>query len=188
MPITVTETALPGVLIVEPQVFGDERGFFLETYRADEYAAHGIRDTFVQDNHSRSRAGVLRGIHYQQPPQAKLVRCTAGSLLDVAVDVRAGSPTFGRWVAVELSAANHRQLYVPAGFGHAFLALEDPTELQYRCSEYYAPAAEGAIRWDDPDIGIEWPLADPQLSARDAAAMPLSEYAKTPAFTFTAAP
>jgi dTDP-4-dehydrorhamnose 3,5-epimerase len=184
MAIRVSETALPGVLIVEPKVFGDERGFFLETYRRDEYAAAGIADDFVQDNHSRSRKGVLRGIHYQQPPQAKLVRCTAGALLDVAVDLRAGSPHFGRWVAVELSAANHRQLYVPAGFGHAFLSLEDVTELQYRCSAYYAPEAEGAIRWDDPEIGIEWPTREPSLSARDQAAISFADYAAAPLFRY----
>jgi dTDP-4-dehydrorhamnose 3,5-epimerase len=184
MPATVTETSLPGVFIVETTVFGDERGFFLETYRLDEFAALGIPDTFIQDNHSRSRAGVLRGIHYQVPPQAKLVRCTAGALLDVAVDLRFGSPDFGKWVAVELTSTNHRQLYVPAGFGHAFLALEDPTELQYRCSTYYSPETEGAIRWDDPGIGIEWPMSAPQLSARDAAAMTLEEYARDPVFRY----
>jgi dTDP-4-dehydrorhamnose 3,5-epimerase len=185
MAITVTETRLPGVLIVEPKVFGDERGFFVETFRDDEYAAAGIAGPFVQDNHSRSRKGVLRGIHYQEPPQGKLLRCTAGSLLDVAVDLRLGSPHFGEWVAVELSASNFKQLWVPAGFGHAFLALDDVTELQYRCTEYYAPAAEGAVRWDDPEIGIEWPISEPTLSARDAAAMSLAEYRAAPVFRYS---
>lgn len=177
-----SETSLPGVILVEVEAFGDERGFFMETYRRDAFATAGITDDFVQDNHSRSHRGVLRGIHYQDPPQAKLLRCTSGSILDVAVDLRAGSPAFGRWVAVELTAANRRQLYVPAGFGHAFLALEDGTELQYRCSAYYSPAGEGAIRWDDPDIGIAWPIAEPTLSARDAAALSFAEYARTPRF------
>jgi dTDP-4-dehydrorhamnose 3,5-epimerase len=184
MAITVTESGLPGVLIVDVPAFGDERGFFMETYRRDEYAAAGIADTFVQDNHSRSAKGVLRGIHFQVPAQAKLVRCTAGALLDVAVDLRAGSPAFGRWVAVELSAANRRQLYVPAGFGHAFLALAEGTELQYRCSEYYAPEGEGAIRWDDPDLGIAWPIAEPVVSARDGAAQSFRDYAARPLFHF----
>jgi dTDP-4-dehydrorhamnose 3,5-epimerase len=184
MAIKVTPTELPEVLIVDVQAFGDARGFFMETYRADEYASHGITDEFVQDNHSRSSKGVLRGIHFQVPPQAKLVRCSAGAVLDVAVDLRAGSPRFGRWVAVELSAANHRQLYVPAGFGHAFLALEEGSEIQYRCSDYYAPQGEGAVRWDDPEIGIDWPPGERTISARDAAAVSFAEYAANPLFRF----
>jgi dTDP-4-dehydrorhamnose 3,5-epimerase len=182
----VTATALDGVLIVDTAFVEDARGFFMETYHRAQYAAHGIDCEFVQDNHSRSGAKVVRGIHYQDlsAPQAKLVRCTAGAILDVAVDLRAGSPTFGRWVAVELSAANRRQLFVPVGFGHAFAVLGDGAEVQYRCSGYYAPAAEGSIRWDDPEIGIDWPYRDALTSARDGAAMTLAQYRERPAFTF----
>jgi len=177
-------SGLPGVVILEPDVHRDDRGFFLESYRRDELAVFGIDDEFVQDNHSRSNRGVVRGIHYQNlsAPMAKLVRCSAGRMLDVAVDLRAGAPTFGRWEAVELSAHNFRQLYVPVGFGHAFLALDDGTEIQYKCSGYYAPQAEGAVRWNDPEIGIDWPIRDPVVSVRDSAAPSLAEYARDPAF------
>lgn len=184
MDIRVTSTDLPEVLLVETSFVSDARGFFVETYHRDQYRAHGIADEFVQDNHSRSARGVLRGIHYQDmdQPQAKLVRCTAGAILDVAVDLRDGSPRFGRWVAVELNPVNKRQLYVPVGFGHAFLALEEGSEVQYRCSSFYAPATEGAVRWDDPELAIPWPIARPVLSARDAAAPSFASYREAPAF------
>lgn len=182
----VLTTELDGVLIVEPTIFRDERGFFLESYHQGRYAEHGIDVTFVQDNHSLSRAGVLRGLHYQDlsAPMAKLVRCSRGAILDVAVDLRAGSPTFGRWVAVELSDENARQLYVPVGFGHGFLTLSEVAEVQYKCSGFYAPAAEGAVRWDDPEIGIAWPVADPVISAKDQVARSLAEYRERPAFVY----
>jgi dTDP-4-dehydrorhamnose 3,5-epimerase len=186
MAIRVTPTDLDGVLIVEPDLFRDERGFFLETYRQDRYAEQGVDCAFVQDNHSQSRQGVLRGLHYQDlsAPQAKLVRCSRGAILDVAVDLRAGSPTFGRWVAVELSDENARQLFVPVGFGHGFLTLSETAEVQYKCSGYYAPAAEGAVRWDDPEIGIVWPVERPVVSAKDQAAQSLATYRERPAFTY----
>ena len=186
MEIRVTPTELPEVLLVETDFVADARGFFVETYHRDQYRAHGITDEFVQDNHSRSARGVLRGIHYQdfRQPQAKLVRCTAGTILDVAVDLRAGSPRFGQWVALELNPANKHQLYVPIGFGHAFLALEEGSEVQYRCSSFYAPETEGSIRWDDPGIGIRWPITEPVLSARDADAPSFAQYRQSPAFQF----
>jgi dTDP-4-dehydrorhamnose 3,5-epimerase len=171
----VTETVLPGVLVVEPQVFGDARGFFLESFnqkRFDEAAGGHI--VFVQDNHSRSRRGVLRGLHFQrgQHAQGKLVRVAAGAVFDVVVDVRAGSPTRGRWTAVELSAENHRQLWIPPGYAHGFLVLSDTADFLYKTTAYYSPADEGVVRWDDPDLAIAWPdLGEPpQLSAKDLAA------------------
>ncbi|RRR68053.1 MAG: dTDP-4-dehydrorhamnose 3,5-epimerase [Candidatus Viridilinea halotolerans] len=179
-------TELDEVIIVEPDCFRDERGFFLETYRQSDYAANGIPYTFVQDNHSQSRQGVLRGLHYQDmtEPMAKLVRCSHGAILDVAVDLRFGSPTFGRWVAVELSSANARQLLVPVGFGHGFLTLSPVAEVQYKCSGYYNQRAEGAVRWDDAELGIAWPLATPIISERDQQAMSLATYRERPAFLF----
>src|SRR3954454_25073330 len=184
MEIRVVPTALDGVVIIETAFVHDERGFFIETYHRENYAAQGLADEFVQDNHSRSARGVLRGIHYQDmtAPMIKLVRCTAGALLDVAVDLRVGSPTFGQSVMVELTAENKKQLWVPVGFGHAFVALADGTEIQHKCSNYYAPASEGAIAWNDPDLAIDWPIADPLLSARDRAAMSLTDYLANPAF------
>ncbi len=165
---------LPEVLLIEPRVFEDARGWFYESFNARAFAAaSGLDVTFVQDNHSRSARGVLRGLHYQLPPaaQGKLVRAVAGSILDVAVDVRRSSPTFGKWVAETLSAVNKRQLYVPAGFAHGFVALEDGTEVLYKTTDFYTPDAERSIRWDDPDLAIEWPseLA-PLLADKDAAA------------------
>lgn len=184
MEIRAIPTALDGVVIVETAFVHDERGFFIETYHRQNYAEHGLVGEFVQDNHSCSAKGVLRGIHYQDmtAPMIKFVRCTAGALLDVAVDLRVGSPTFGQSVMVELTAANKKQLWVPVGFGHAFVALEDGTEIQYKCSGYYAPASEGAIAWNDPDLAIDWPIADPILSRRDAGAMSLRQYLENPAF------
>ena len=184
--ITVTKTELEGVLVVDSTVFRDERGFFLEAYHRQRYAEAGVDCEFVQENHSRSGAGVLRGIHYQDlsAPMAKLVRCTLGAILDVAVDLRLGAPTFGRWVGVELTAENARQLFVPVGYGHAFLVLGEAAEVQYRCRGYYAPAAEGAVRWDDPEIGVRWPVGNPVLSARDRAAPTLAQYREKPAFRY----
>lgn len=168
---------LPEVLLVEPQVFGDARGFFMEAYHAGRYADAGIPYTFVQDNVSRSRRGVVRGLHYQEPDaQGKLVSALEGAVWDVAVDVRLGSPTFGRWVAAELSAENKRQLWVPAGFAHGFAVVSDEALFVYKCTAYYRPEHERAVRWDDPSLGITWPIdRPPQLSTRDAVAVPLGE-------------
>lgn len=167
----VTATKIPDVLILEPKVFGDERGFFMESFNAKKFSqATGLDVTFVQDNHSRSTQGVLRGLHYQlQQPQGKLVRVVSGAVFDVAVDIRQSSPTFGQWVGVELSAENHRQLWVPAGFAHGFLVLSDTADFLYKTTDYYAPEYERCIRWDDPTIGIEWSMSTPPaLSAKDA--------------------
>lgn len=174
----VIDTALGGVKLIEPDVFGDERGWFMETWSAREFARAGIHPGFVQDNHSRSTEGVLRGLHYQlHQPQGKLVRVTAGRVFDVAVDFRRSSPEFGSWVGVELSAANKRMLWIPPGFAHGFLSLEDGTEFVYKCTDFYAPADERAVLWSDPEIGIEWPLDEtgaPLVSAKDQAAPPLA--------------
>ena len=178
-------TDLPGVVIVEPTVFGDDRGWFYESFSEPKFQA-GLRELglpaprpFVQDNHSRSAAGVLRGLHYQVPPhpQGKLVRVVRGRVWDVAVDIRKGSPTFGQWVGVELSEANHRQLWIPEGFAHGFLSLEDGTEFLYKTTDVYAKDCERAIRWDDPALAIAWPLQGltPSLAAKDAAAPLLFE-------------
>ena|SRR5688572_201314 len=170
----VRPTALPEVLVVDPAVHGDERGFFLETWHEERYAALGIAAHFVQDNHSRSVQGTLRGLHYQlQHPQGKLVRVASGEVFDVAVDLRRSSPTFGRWTAEVLSAANHRQLWIPPGFGHGFYVLSEMADLLYKCTEYYRAGDDRALRWDDPDVAIAWPLLPgraPLLSSRDAAA------------------
>jgi dTDP-4-dehydrorhamnose 3,5-epimerase len=175
----IEETALQGVLILTPARFGDERGWFSETWNAARMVAAGLDFAFVQDNHSRSAAvGTLRGLHYQRPPHAqdKLVRCTAGAILDVAVDIRRGSATWGKWVGVELSAANGRQLLVPKGFLHGFVTRAPDTEVQYKCTDLYAPDCDGAVRWDDPDIGIDWGLSGaPVLSAKDAVAPALRD-------------
>jgi len=175
----VTPLAIPEVLLVEPAVFGDARGFFLEAHNQARYAELGIAGPFVQDNVSRSRRGVVRGLHFQEPDaQGKLVQALRGAVWDVAVDVRVGSPTFGRWVAAELTAENHRQLWVPAGFAHGFAVLEDDTLFAYKCTAYYRPEHERAVRWDDPAIGIPWPVdGAPQLSARDSAAPELAAMA-----------
>lgn len=174
----VIDTALPEVKLLEPRVFGDDRGFFMETWNAATFASLGLDLTFVQDNHSRSGRGVLRGLHYQlRQTQGKLVRVTAGAVFDVAVDVRRSSPNFGHWVGYELSAENKRMLWVPEGFAHGFLTLTDGTDFLYKCTDLYAPEHERAIAWDDPAIGIDWPLGDivPQLSAKDRAGVPLAE-------------
>ena len=171
----ITPTSLPEVLILEPRVFGDSRGFFMESYNRrafNEAVGHDVE--FVQDNHSRSTRGVLRGLHYQLPPhaQGKLVRVVHGAVFDVAVDVRRGSPTFGGWAGVELSADNQRLLWIPPGFAHGFLVLGDSADFLYKTTDYHAPAAERAVRWNDPEIGIQWPLAQasPVLSDKDAMA------------------
>jgi len=162
------QTAIPGVVILEPQVFGDARGFFFESYSLYKLADLGIEETFVQDNHSRSVRGVLRGLHYQvQPAQAKLVRVVVGEVFDVAVDIRRGSPTYAQWVGVRLSAENKRQLYIPEGFAHGFCVLSDVAEFLYKVNSYYDPAGDRGIAWDDPDIGVDWPINAPLLSARD---------------------
>jgi dTDP-4-dehydrorhamnose 3,5-epimerase len=174
----VDQTALPGVLVVTPRRFGDARGFFAETWNRERFAAAGIAADFVQDNHSLSeRAGTVRGLHFQAPPfaQAKLVRCGRGRLLDVAVDIRRGSPTWGAWAAAELSAANGRQMWIPEGFAHGFLTLEDATEIVYKCTDAYAPEAEGAVRWDSCGIDWGWP-GEVTLSDKDAAAPPLAAF------------
>jgi len=169
----IIQTAIPEVLMLEPRVFSDERGFFFESYNERTFrAATGLNVSFVQDNHSRSAKGVLRGIHYQtQKPQGKLVRCVAGEVFDVAVDLRRSSASYGKWVGVHLSAENKRQLWVPEGFGHAFLVLSPSAEFLYKTTDYYAPECERGIAWNDPDLAISWPLADsPSLSVKDAAA------------------
>jgi dTDP-4-dehydrorhamnose 3,5-epimerase len=172
--VKVTPTALPEVLLVEPRVFGDARGYFFESYSARRYAEAGIAATFVQDNVSRSRRGVLRGLHYQHPHgQGKLVGVLEGEVFDVAVDVRRGSPTFGRWVGECLSAENKRQLYLPPGFAHGFLVTSEDALFAYKCTDYYHPEAERSIRWDDARIGIRWPLDGPVVSTKDDVAVTL---------------
>ncbi len=176
--MNIIETAIPGLLIIEPKVFGDERGFFMESWNAKSFAAAGLDLHFVQDNHSRSSKGVLRGLHYQSPgPQGKLVRVTAGAVYDIAVDMRRSSPAFGQWVGVELSAANKRMFWVPEGLAHGFLCLEDGTDFLYKCTSLYEPANEHSLLWNDASVGIDWPLGDivPQLSAKDVAGKPLAD-------------
>jgi dTDP-4-dehydrorhamnose 3,5-epimerase len=161
---------IPGLLVIEPRVFGDERGFFMESWNAAAFAEAGLDLSFVQDNHSRSARGVLRGLHFQNPgPQGKLVRVVSGAVWDVAVDLRKSSPTFGKWFGLELSAANKRMFWVPEGFAHGFVTLADDTDFLYKCTAPYAPQNEHSLAWDDPDVGIEWPLAgiEPQLSDKD---------------------
>ena len=176
--MNITECDIPGPLIIEPKVFGDERGFFMESWNAAKFAEAGLRIAFVQDNHSRSQKGVLRGMHFQNPGrQGKLVRVVSGAVFDVAVDLRRSSPTFGKWTGVELSAENKRMFWVPQGFAHGFLTLEDDTDFLYKCDATYAPQHEHSLAWDDPDVGIEWPLGgiDLQLSAKDAEGTRLSD-------------
>ena len=167
--------ALPEVILVVPDVHRDARGFFLETYHARKYREGGIDAVFVQDNQSRSKRGTLRGLHAQvKSPQGKLVRAVSGEIFDVAVDIRPSSPTFGRWVGATLTAANAEQLWVPPGFGHGFCVLSDEADVEYKCTALYDPQDEIAIRWNDPAIGVRWPVAEPVLSARDASAEPLA--------------
>jgi dTDP-4-dehydrorhamnose 3,5-epimerase len=175
LPMRVSGTELPEVRILEPVVNRDGRGFFLESFRADQLAACGIAEPFVQDNHSRSVAGTLRGLHWQwRRPQAKLLRVIAGAIFDVVVDIRRGSPRFGRWVGINLSADDFRQIYVPVGFAHGFCVLSDTADVEYKCSDYYDPGGEAGIPWNDPAIGIGWPIETPILSRRDAHHPPFS--------------
>lgn len=174
----VIECAIEGLLILEPQVFGDERGFFMESWNAQKFAEADLDIAFVQDNHSRSQKGVLRGMHFQNPgPQGKLVRVLSGAVFDVAVDLRRSSPTFGKWIGVELSAKNKRMVWVPRGFAHGFLTLEDDTDFLYKCDAPYAPANEHSLAWDDPDVGIDWPIKglELQLSDKDREGKTLGE-------------
>lgn len=182
----VSTTDLPGVLLCEPKVFGDDRGYFLETWQAQRYAAAGMPEQFVQDNLSNSRRGILRGLHLQHPnAQGKLVYVLDGEVFDVAVDVRVGSPTFGRFVSAVLSSDNKHQLYIPPGFAHGFCVTSERATFAYKCTTYYSPETELSVRWDDPALGIPWPIQDPQLSTKDAAALPLADisHERLPSYT-----
>jgi dTDP-4-dehydrorhamnose 3,5-epimerase len=181
--LKVSETSLHGVLLIEPDVFGDPRGFFMETWNAARFREAGLDLQFVQDNQSRSARGVLRGLHYQEPnAQGKLVRCSRGALFDVAVDIRVGSPDFGRWYGVELSEENRLMLWIPPGFAHGFCALTDVADLVYKCTEFYEAASDRAIAWNDPEIGIAWPVTTPTLSDKDAAAPRLQDAPALPRY------
>ena len=174
--MNVTETKLAGVLIVESKVFGDARGFFKETFQAERYREAGIEYTFVQDNYSRSQKGVLRGLHFQiTKPQGKLVSCPKGAVFDVTVDIDPNSITYGQYVGVELTEENHKQLWVPPGYAHGFCVLSETADFQYKCTDYYDPSDEGGVIWNDPDVAIEWPIADPSLSNKDAILPTLAE-------------
>ena len=174
------ETGLEGLALIEPQVFGDERGFFVETFSQDAWRDLGVDADFVQHNHSRSAEGTLRGLHFQTSPgQAKLLRCPRGRIFDVAVDLRRNSPTFGRWEGYVLDDEKHRQLYVPIGFAHGFCVLSEVADVTYLVSSLYDPETEAGIRWDDPEVGVEWPVDEPLLSARDKEAPTLAEVADT---------
>jgi dTDP-4-dehydrorhamnose 3,5-epimerase len=181
-------TRLDGLVLLEPAVYGDERGFFSETWRADAWAAHGVPTEFVQDNHSRSRRGTLRGVHFQTSPgQGKLVRVARGTVYDVVVDLRRGSPTFGQWEAVELDDEHHRQLWIPVGFGHGFCVVSETADFVYKCTAYYDAATEAGIRFDDPDVGIEWPAGIELLySERDRTAPTLAQVAEELPFRYVA--
>lgn len=175
--MNVIETKIPGLVILEPKVFGDARGFFMETWSGARYAETGIEAPFVQDNLSFSRRGVLRGLHFQNPnAQGKLVYVLQGEVFDVAVDIRVGSPTFGQWVSVVLSAENKRQFYVPPGFAHGFCVTSDTALFAYKCTDVYNPKAEGSVLWNDPELGIDWPVTDPELSAKDEEGIPLADF------------
>jgi dTDP-4-dehydrorhamnose 3,5-epimerase len=178
--VEIVDGRLAGAKLIKPRVHGDERGFFLESFRADALAAAGVDASFVQDNHSRSRHGIVRGMHFQ-PCQAKLVRCVRGAIFDVIVDIRTGSPTFGAWEGYELDDESHHQLFVPDGFAHGFCVLSDVADVTYKVTSYYDPRGEGGFRFDDPAVGIEWPIASAQLvaSARDAGAPTLAELRST---------
>jgi dTDP-4-dehydrorhamnose 3,5-epimerase len=181
--VELIDTAIQGALLIKPRVFGDDRGFFLESWNARTFREAGLDLEFVQDNHSRSSRGVLRGLHFQQPnPQGKLVRVVSGAVFDVIVDLRRSSPTFRNWLGLELSASNKLMLWVPPGLAHGFLCLEDGTDLLYKCTEFYDPESEQSLQWNDPAIGIEWPLEgiEPQLSTKDRYASPLSSLALYP--------
>ncbi len=181
--MNVLRTELSGVLLLEPRRFGDDRGFFMEMFHAKRYAEAGISGPFVQDNFSRSARGILRGLHFQEPnAQGKLVQVLAGAVYDVAVDIRRGSPTFGRWVGVELTADNRRQLWMPAGFAHGFCVLSESADFHYKCTDFYAPASERGIAWNDPDLGIPWPVKSPLLSPKDAVAPRLKDAPLLPVY------
>lgn len=174
--LKITPGELSDVLIVDPQVHHDARGFFLETYHEEKYRASGLSAVFVQDNHSRSTRGILRGLHAQcQHPQGKLIRVIEGEIFDVAVDIRRGSPTFARWMGVTLTGDNFRQCYVPPGFAHGFYVVSDVAQVEYKCTEYYDPMDEIVIRWNDPQVNVQWPVTAPVLSAKDQAGLPLAE-------------
>jgi dTDP-4-dehydrorhamnose 3,5-epimerase len=185
--VRVVKTEIPGVLVIEPDVHADGRGFFLETYHAEKYAACGIDGPFVQDNHSRSTLGTLRGLHLQlRRPQGKLVRVIEGEVYDVAVDVRRGSPTFGKWVAITLTGDNFRQCYIPPGFAHGFCVVSPIAQVEYKCTDLYDAASELGIAWNDPALGIPWPVREPLLSARDQQHPTLAELAdRLPLFAAT---
>ena len=182
---TFTKTKIEGLIIIEPSVFGDDRGFFMETYSKKVFAENGIDVEFVQDNHSRSTKGVLRGLHFQKPPfaQDKLIRCTRGEVFDVAVDIRKDSPTFGQWEGIILSEENKKMFFIPKGFAHAFLVLSDVADFQYKCSNFYAKETEGGLLWNDPEIKIEWPMTEGLLlSDKDKLWPSISDYKNDPAF------
>jgi dTDP-4-dehydrorhamnose 3,5-epimerase len=182
--VKVTPLELPGLLLLEPKVFGDDRGFFMELFHARRYADLGVPGPFVQDNYSRSGRGTLRGLHFQEPQgQGKLVQVLAGSVYDVAVDVRRGSPTFGKWAAAELSSENRRQLWIPPGFAHGFCVLSESADFHYKCTTLYAPETERAIAWNDPDLAIPWPVREPILSGKDARAARLKDATVLPEYT-----
>lgn len=175
----VQETSLPGVLLITPKVFGDPRGFFQETFSQSRYERYGINKPFVQDNHSRSERDVLRGLHYQlHNPQGKLVTVIRGAVYDVAVDIRVGSPTYKQWYGIELNDTNHHQLYVPPGFAHGFVVLSDIVDFIYKCTDYYDPKDEKGVIWNDPEIGVEWPVETPRLSQKDQVNPVLTELAQ----------
>jgi dTDP-4-dehydrorhamnose 3,5-epimerase len=185
----ITPTDLPGVILFEPKVHGDERGFFVETFRQEVFAEAGIADPFVQDNHSRSRRGVLRGLHYQlEQPQGKLVRCVRGEIFDVAVDVRRGSPTFGRWTGTMLDDRLHKQLYIPPGFAHGLVVLSEYADVVYKCTDYYHPASERGVAWNDPELAIDWRLGEVMLSAKDQANPRLKDQDALPSYEPVAEP
>jgi dTDP-4-dehydrorhamnose 3,5-epimerase len=169
MPCVFSRLAIKGVVLIQPKKFVDDRGFFIETYKRTDFVAAGIEENFVQDNHSRSSKGVLRGLHYQKFPyaQGKLVRCLSGRIFDVAVDIRKGSETYGKWIGEELNAENDRMLYIPAGFAHGFLVLSDTADILYKCTVEYSPEYDRGIRWNDPQVGIQWPISEPVLSEKD---------------------
>lgn len=177
--LQIIETSLPGVLLIKPRVFDDPRGFFMETYRQNVLAEAGVHEQFVQDNHSRSSRGVLRGLHYQlRNPQAKLCRVAQGEVLDIAVDIRVGSPNFGKWVSVVLSDENHAALYVPKGFAHGFAVRSETADFLYKCSDYFDAADDRGVLWNDPAIGIDWEMPSPILSDKDKRYLPLAEIAQ----------
>jgi dTDP-4-dehydrorhamnose 3,5-epimerase len=186
MKIRLISTRIHGVSVIKTDVFRDERGFFIESYHRQRYEEHGIPDEFVQDNHSRSAKNVLRGFHFQDQnaPMGKLVRCTRGAILDVFVDLRVGSPTFGQWDSVRLSEENMLQVFLPPWCGHAFVTLSDSADVQYKCTSYYTPSAEGTIAWNDPDINVDWPVKEPIISRRDQYGLSLKAYLSNPSYSY----